>query len=1139
MISGQLDAFCRLKQRNFLKMNFILKIHAAAVVLMTLFGLTIGYANTESNPNSLIIPDYFTSPIPAVSSWYDPMKRIGTQGPLKPDTTFVFSSKPGDTQLAFEIEKLTRRGPCFGTFRESERLYNGYVVHFKSDPARKKCENTVNHAFLIPTYWRPETEFLLRLYDGPVYKGELRVDLKKIGKKTIITVSEKEKLKQIYKKIEDEMTSLHRAKKMNDFMNHPDYEKAKPLYDTCMDYKMKAEGHRAFTKEGYCLCIAQKFAYGDQLSDEELDHYAQDFDALLRTKDEQSDMFYASAINNCKNCRYKTENRDLKGFCTGAGLEIGKYSNTPSSGKILTTEDNYTHLLDKLLSDDYKSVRKDLVFKNFFVDYLQTYSASCGKKHISNGVYRKTKHWTEDQNTGFKIGPEQVYELYVDNRYVSLFDRYSNEINQYYKAKFLSGNAMLNLMKTMEGIKKEVFSNLDARLVIRRHMGQGCTSEPVKKVYDRLLSLGEAKQFKKKKPVKKLRAIKQEDVTLPAKLENPDGLFRVTKEGVLECRVIKSEGDGTYRIHWNVVAHNRSGLATGQLAQGGIWYPDHQQFYIVPYLFFGEGHDCNGWKNDWAEWSSTITPEVFVTHEGNSFPGYNYTGKSPTERAHGTKSCLNARTDGSSCRVSCTRWEMNRRLPKKYLVWEKDQAIALFQYLNIGGAKVVTGSEAKAAEAEAKAEIEAAALKKAEEEKALDGLRLSLLQDKSPVQFPKNLVISAKIHDFLLARFYPDRLNADMLHAMMSSRWAYEKSVNNPLGGRFFKPDSRPPTYDELKRLTHYFKPWLMQRAEALPQILSLEATLDYGQMVMQIKNNCFQFLKHDGSSSGIDPNQVHQAEQKIKECEKQNKQTRAWLNHCQGLQDELKTAEAKLAHAQANDCKQVKTASKEGETKVKSCADMENLTLANLKAEMLSCISEKCGNPSTVSDAQSYSQCVQTVSEQFQRRLGQLLGRKSQPVQKQTSDQGINACERASTQIAQIKKNLKNSYCNTTQNIPEITDCKADNTLNIPDAMEIGRINLEPMLHCEKGASLFHHGYRESAEFLPKQKPFIKTQFFLMLHLDNLILPYDLPPEVSNNGSKVITARIKLEITGTDPRSFRRHQLGLKAKVNNIVYNQ
>lgn len=476
-------------------MNLMLKIYCTAVVIMTLFGLTTGYADTGSNPEALIAADYFTAPIPAVSSWYDPVKRAVSQGPLKPDTTIVFSSKAGDKTLVFDILKKTKRGPCFGTFREIERVYNGYVVHFKSDPVQKECKSAVNHAFLIPTYWRPETEFLLRLYDGPVYKGELSVDLKKIGKRTILPVSEKEKFKQIYYKIEDEMTSLHRAKKMNDFMNHPDYEKAKPLFDTCMDYKMRGENHEKFTKEGFCLCIAQKFAFGDQLPDEELDYYAQDFDALLRTKDEQSDMFYANSINNCESCKYTTENRDLKGHCTGVGIEIGKFSVKLSGAQFLITQENYTRLLDKLLSNDYRRIRRDLLFKNFFIDYLQVYSASCGKKHISSRVYRKTERWTEDQNTGFEIGPKQIYELYIDTRYVALFDRYSDEVNQYYKAKFLSGDAMLNLMKTMEGIKKEVYSNLDARLVICRHIGQGCMSEPVQDVYKKLLSLGKVKQF--------------------------------------------------------------------------------------------------------------------------------------------------------------------------------------------------------------------------------------------------------------------------------------------------------------------------------------------------------------------------------------------------------------------------------------------------------------------------------------------------------------------------------------------------------------------------------------------------------------------------------------------------------------------
>ena len=165
------------------------KIHCIVlfVIIVTIPGFTSGYAEAGSP----VVSEYFAKPIPCVSSWYDPIKRATGPRPLEPDTAVLLSSNAGDKTLALDIQKKTNRGPCFGTFRETERLYDGYVVHLKSDAVQGQCPNYVNHAFLIPYFYYPDTQFLLRLFDGPVYKGELLIDLKKVGKKTTLSISEK------------------------------------------------------------------------------------------------------------------------------------------------------------------------------------------------------------------------------------------------------------------------------------------------------------------------------------------------------------------------------------------------------------------------------------------------------------------------------------------------------------------------------------------------------------------------------------------------------------------------------------------------------------------------------------------------------------------------------------------------------------------------------------------------------------------------------------------------------------------------------------------------------------------------------------------------------------------------------------
>lgn len=69
-----------------------------------------------------------------------------------------------------------------------------------------------------------------------------------------------------------------------------------------------------------------------------------------------------------------------------------------------------------------------------------------------------------------------------------------------------------------------------------------------------------------------MKKVKPEDVLLPTKLENPNGLFSASKDGVLECRVVKSEGNVSYLIKWHVVTHKEASLDSDQIAQGGKWY---------------------------------------------------------------------------------------------------------------------------------------------------------------------------------------------------------------------------------------------------------------------------------------------------------------------------------------------------------------------------------------------------------------------------------------------------------------------------------------------------------------------------------------------------------------------------------------
>ncbi|MCP4338772.1 MAG: hypothetical protein GY799_07760 [Desulfobulbaceae bacterium] len=623
-------------------------------------------------------------------------------------------------------------------------------------------------------------------------------------------------------------------------------------------------------------------------------------------------------------------------------------------------------------------------------------------------------------------------------------------------------------------------------------------------------------------------------VSLPPKLENPNGLYLVSQRGVAECRVIKKEANGSYRFNWYIVTNKAETLRSGQLASGGWWYPEHQQFYTEPYVFFYKGHSCNGWMKEWGQWSSIIVPEVYTTGNGMTFQGYQSTGKSPAERPKGMRACADVEVKGLACKITCTNWEWTDDLPDAYQLKNKDQALSLYHYLNIRGSRVTSRTKAMAAEKKAKAVEEAKAQKIAAKKKELEALVPLMSVDREKVRFPAELAISPQLHDFILARYYPDKLSQHRLEAMMSSRWTYEKGENTPLGGRFFKKNGRSPTYKELQLLSQYFKPWILGQAKALPETLFMDVPLVYGGPAMKIETHCISFLKSDGSLAGIHPNKLYHIEQKVRDCERRNRKLQGPIDSCRNLQNNLLKAEEQLAQAQANGCQRVA----DNDSSNNSDGPCANLTRANFKTEMMACITNTCGTPAAGTDIQAYQKCVQDVSNQFKSRLTLMMG--GQPVARQQSQpQAVDTCEAARQQVQQIRHTLEISQCDTIIKTFETVDCTSLGMVERPDYMEIGRINLEQMLKCGGGFSIFHHGFRESAELLPKKRPFVSTQFSFMLYPDKLALPYDMPKAFGKSDTGIVNARIKMRVTATDDRSFRRHQLGLKVSVKGIDYTR
>ncbi|MBW2737828.1 MAG: hypothetical protein JRE64_03045 [Deltaproteobacteria bacterium] len=243
--------------------------------------------------------------------------------------------------------------------------------------------------------------------------------------------------------------------------------KPQTLYTQCriLEYEWDNAGEIE-----WCLCLDEQ--YRKKLSTEEYENAVKNYLNFHRLagKDPRvsGDWRYNNVGNYCRECR---EN---------------KYRGCLLRDDIAPNARNYTRLLNAFLNGDYGSIKKDMLYKNFFVDYIHAYSDWCGKS-ITKGVYRATRSWKEDPNTGLQVTPTELQELYIDYRYVEIYDQYLAQVNRYDTLRFLTGEFGTLIMGFLKSMLKEADNAVGARLVLNNHLNEGCSSPSVKKVYEGLL----------------------------------------------------------------------------------------------------------------------------------------------------------------------------------------------------------------------------------------------------------------------------------------------------------------------------------------------------------------------------------------------------------------------------------------------------------------------------------------------------------------------------------------------------------------------------------------------------------------------------------------------------------------------------
>lgn len=401
------------------------------------------------------------------------------------------------------------------------------------------------------------------------------------------------------------------------------------------------------------------------------------------------------------------------------------------------------------------------------------------------------------------------------------------------------------------------------------------------------------------------------------------------------------------------------------------------------------------------------------------------------------------------------------------------------------------------------------------------------------VDFPDELVLSPLVNDFLLARYYPDLLSQRMLEAMVSSRWSYESSQNRPLGGRFFRPGTRPE-YKDIQRLTPKFREWLTSRAKALPEALIVEIPLEYGRNTMWVNNTFLKLVSPDNAPVRMSQAEKERRERDARQCEERNRRLAQHFKSCEKARQDLEQARRKLARANASGC----LPDTDGNSGINGsgsgpCKIPGNLTMANMKEEMMKCLTSACGTPSDTTDMMAYQKCAQAVSEQFRNEIIRRMGQKPE----QPSGGKENACQAAEKEIQTIEQHLASFRCDLIPEKPELFDCSSMGEVKQPEFMPVERIEFSHMQPCTDEIPAYNRRAAASAELLPGGQPLAYTNYNFILLPDKLSLPYDSPYAKKKGETSPVKARITVRVKEKDCRFNRRSQYGLTVKVDRIDF--
>lgn len=226
----------------------------------------------------------------------------------------------------------------------------------------------------------------------------------------------------------------------------------------------------------------------------------------------------------------------------------------------------------------------------------------------------------------------------------------------------------------------------------------------------------------------------------------------------------------------------------------------------------------------------------------------------------------------------------------------------------------------------------------------------------------KPLSLDNRVYDFLLIRYFPERLTDNLLRGMFYSRLNYEKSEINPLGGRFFNGNldarSDSDTTEELQR----FRLWIKQVASRLPDhfLIRVDSNLISPVETLSSRSisSCALASFDEVSEFNLNPDYYIENERFARnECLTENSKRDSVYRKCEELSGAIRTLKEKINNGGGYRCFGE-------ENKVEPFCSFSNVSSEDtLIRDVQYCLKIRCADKQSQGDSE-YMECADRVKE-------------------------------------------------------------------------------------------------------------------------------------------------------------------------------